>query len=319
MFEWEKLGRIYNPHDFEERPEWMFEFAQAPSVLIFDEIVRVFFGSRPKRDANGQYVTYSTFIDLDRKNLFNIINIAKEPILKLGNCGCFDEFGTYPLSVIRKNDEVWAYYAGWTRCESVPFNVGIGYAISTDNGLTFQKPGEGPILPYSLDEPFTLSGPKIRKFGETYYLFYIAGKEWIKVNGKPEISHKIRMAYSDDGIKWNKLNKDIIPNGWDEAESQASPDVFFANGKYHMFFCGWVPANFRVTRTRIIGYAYSEDLIHWTRDDSKVGIHLSTEGWDSEMLAYPHVFELDGNTYMMYIGNEVGRYGFGLAKLKGSL
>jgi hypothetical protein len=319
MFEWEKLGRIYNPYDIKERPEWMFEFAQAPSVLIFDEFVRVFFGSRPKRDTNGQYVTYSTFIDLERNNLFNIINIAKEPVLKLGNYGCFDEFGTYPISVIRNNEEVWAYYAGWTRCESVPFNVSIGYAISKDNGVSFEKMGEGPILPYSLHEPFTLSGPKIRKFGDKYYLFYIAGKEWLVVNGKPEISHKIRMAVSVDGINWEKVNKDIIPNGWDENESQASPDVFYANGMYHMFFCGWVPSNFRLTRTRVIGYAYSKDLMNWSRDDSKVGIQLSKEGWDSEMLAYPHVFELDGETYMMYIGNEVGRYGFGLSKLKGSL
>jgi predicted GH43/DUF377 family glycosyl hydrolase len=319
MFEWKKLGRIYNPYDFANRPEWMFEFAQAPSVLIFDDFVRVFFGSRPKRDSKGQYVTYTTFIDLDRKNLFNIINIAKEPVIKLGNYGCFDEFGTYPLSVIKKGDEIWAYYAGWTRCESVPFNVGIGYAISKDNGVSFMKSGEGPILPYTLDEPFTLSGPKIRKFGDKYYLFYIAGKDWLIINGKPEISHKIRMAVSEDGLKWKKLNKDIIPNGWDENESQASPDVYYANGKYHMFFCGWVPKNFRLTRTRTIGYAYSDDLIHWTRDDSKVGIHLSSEGWDSEMLAYPHVFELDGSTFMMYIGNEVGRYGFGIAKLEGSL
>lgn len=256
---------------------------------------------------------------LERKNLFNIVNFAKEPVLKLGNFGCFDEFGTYPLSVIRKGEEIWAYYAGWTRCESVPFNVGIGYAISKDNGVSFQKPGEGPILPYTLDEPFTLSGPKIRKFGDKYYLFYIAGKEWLIVNGKPEISHKIRLAISEDGLKWNKVNKDIIPNGWHKNEAQASPDVFFANGKYHMFFCGWVPSNFRETKTRTIGYAYSSDLLNWTRDDDKVGIQLSQDGWDSNMMAYPHVFELDGEIYMMYIGNEVGRYGFGLAKLIGSL
>jgi predicted GH43/DUF377 family glycosyl hydrolase len=319
MFEWEKLGRIYNPHDFVERPEWMFEFAQAPSVLIFEKFVRVFFGSRPKRDANGQYVTNATFIDLDRQNLFKIINIAKEPVLKLGNYGCFDEFGTYPLSVIRQGDEIWAYYAGWTRCESVPFNVSIGFAISSDNGLTFKKPGEGPVLPFTLEEPFILSGPKVRKFENKFYLFYIAGKEWLVVNGRPEISHKIRVAVSDDGLKWLRSSEDIIPNWWDENESQASPDVFYANGTYHMFFCGWVPSNFRITKTRIIGYAYSKDLINWTRDDSKVGIQLSLEGWDSEMLAYPHVFELDGETYMLYIGNEVGRYGFGIAKLKGSL
>lgn len=297
----------------------MFEFAQAPCTLVFDDFVRVYLGCRPKRDANGQYVTYTTYLDLDRNNLFKILRFAKQPVLQLGNYGCFDEFGTYPFSVIQRENEIWGYYAGWTRCESVPFNVGIGLAISRDNGETFEKAGEGPVLPYSLHEPFTLSGPKIRKFGDTYYLFYIAGKEWLSINNRPEISHKIRMATSNDGIHWNKLNKDIIPNGWSEDEAQASPDVFFANGMYHMFFCGWVPSSFRETGNRTIGYAYSKDLINWTRDDTKAGIGLSDEGWDSKMVAYPHVFQLDGNTYLLYIGNEVGRYGFGIAKLKGQL
>ncbi|MEQ8304022.1 MAG: hypothetical protein RIB47_11565 [Cyclobacteriaceae bacterium] len=319
MFIWDKLGRVYNPHDFENRSDWMYEFSQAPCTLIFDDFVRVYFGSRPKRDANGQFVTYSSYVDLNRRNLFKIERFAKKPVLKLGNLGCFDEFGTYPLSVINKGNEIWGYYAGWTRCESVPFNVGIGLGISKDKGETFRKIGEGPILPYSLHEPFVLSGPKIRKFGDTYYLFYIAGRNWLLVSGKPEISHKIRMAVSSDGLNWTKVNKDLIPDGWGENESQASPDIFYANGKYHMFFCGWLPSNFRITRKRLIGYAFSTDLMNWVRDDSKVGITLSGNGWDSEMVAYPHVFELDGETYMLYIGNEVGRYGFGLAKLNGKL
>ena len=32
-----------------------------------------------------------------------------------------------------------------------------------------------------------------------------------------------------------------------------------------------------------------------------------------------HVFELDGRTYLAYLGNQVGRYGFGLAVLDGRL
>jgi predicted GH43/DUF377 family glycosyl hydrolase len=319
MFNWEKLGRIYNPHDFSDRKAWMYEFAQAPCTLIFDDFVRVYFGSRPKRDEQGQYVTYSTFVDLDRKDLFKIKGFAKEPVLKLGSYGCFDEFGIYPLSVIKVGNQIWGYYAGWTRCESVPFNVGIGLAISENDGMTFEKIGNGPIIPFSLHEPFTLSGPKIRKFGHIYYLFYIAGKEWLIINGKPEICHKIRLAISEDGLKWNKLNKDLIPDSWDKNESQASPDVFYANGFYHMFFCGWIPSSFRETHRRRIGYAYSKDLINWVRDDSKAGIAPSESGWDSEMIAYPHVFELDGNVFMLYIGNEVGRYGFGISELKGSL
>ena len=37
------------------------------------------------------------------------------------------------------------------------------------------------------------------------------------------------------------------------------------------------------------------------------------------MIAYPHVFELDEKIYMLYLGNQVGRYGFGLAELEGDL
>ncbi len=34
------------------------------------------------------------------------------------------------------------------------------------------------------------------------------------------------------------------------------------------------------------------------------------------MVSYPHVFVLDGETYMLYQGNEMGRTGFGLARLE---
>jgi len=65
-----------------------------------------------------------------------------------------------------------------------------------------------------------------------------------------------------------------------------------------------------------IGYAASDDLINWIRDDTKAGISISDNGWDDQSIAYPHVFEVDGKVYMLYIGNQVGRYGFGLAKLE---
>ena len=37
------------------------------------------------------------------------------------------------------------------------------------------------------------------------------------------------------------------------------------------------------------------------------------------MISYPHAFELDGYTYLAYLGNQVGRHGFGLAVLEGKL
>ena len=319
MFKWNKLGHVFDPGMVSDR-DWLKQFAQAPSVLVFDDFVRVYFSCRPLPDAQGQYRSYSGYVDLDRKNLFDIRAVADEPILPLGQLGDFDEFGTYPVSVIRDGESVLAYYAGWTRCESVPFDVAIGMARSRDNGVTFEKQGRGPILSYSVDEPFVLSGPKIRKYGGTWYLWYIAGRKWVIADGKPEPVYKIRMASSPDGIRWTKQNRDLIESRLEEDEAQASPDVFFQNGRYHMFFSYRYSSGFRGKEKGYrIGYAVSEDMHNWVRDDTKAGIDVSESGWDSEMISYSHVFELDGEVYMLYLGNQVGKHGFGLAKLEGSL
>jgi len=316
MFKWRKLGRVFNPQEVDDK-YWLKEFAQAPSVLIFDKFVRVYFSCRPLPDANGKYVSYSAYVDLNKYNLLEILNIAEKPILQLGELGTFDEFGVYPVSVIRNGADILAYYGGWTRCESVPYNVAIGFAISHDNGTNFHKLGNGPILSYGVHEPFVLSGPKIRRFNDRWYLWYIAGKKWILTDGKPEIVYKIRMASSIDGINWEREGRDLIENKLEENEAQASPDVIFYKKKYHMFFCYKYALNFRNNeRGYRIGYAASDDMINWVRDDTKVGIDISQEGWDSESIAYPHVFELDDNIYMLYLGNQVGRFGFGLAKLE---
>lgn len=316
MFHWKKLGRIFNPVDY-ANGIWLHEFAQAPSVLIFEETVRVYFSCRPPADAQGRYVSYSAYVDLNRKNLHEVLAVSKQPILQLGSLGTFDEFGTYPVSVIKNEEKYLAYYGGWTRCESVPFNVAIGYAESSDGGKTFTRIGEGPLLSYTVDEPFILSGPKIRKYNNTFYLFYIAGKKWILDNGKPEPVYTIRMATSPDGISFVKHNKDLVPWRIEPNEAQASPDVCFFDGKYHMFFCYRGSTNYRGKDFGYrIGYASSTDLENWVREDDKAGITVSEEGWDSEMVSYPHVFELDGYIYMLYLGNHVGKFGFGLAKLQ---
>lgn len=319
MFQWKKLGKVFTPQEVKGR-SWLKEFAQAPATLVFEDFVRVYFSCRPRADERGQYVSYSAYVDLDRKDLFKVRCVSEQPILNLGGLGEFDEFGTYPVSVIRDGKQVRAYYGGWTRCESVPFNVAIGLATSRDEGKTFTKLGNGPVLSYSPNEPFVLSGPKIRRFNDTWYLWYIAGRKWKMVDGRAEPVYKIRMASSTDGIHWQKANKDLIENRVEDDEAQASPDVFYANGKYHMFFCYRYSHHYRGRENGYrIGYASSVNLFDWIRDDAKAGITVAEEGWDAEMISYPHVFALDGKVYLSYLGNQVGRYGFGLAELEGIL
>ncbi len=318
MFRWQKLGKAFDPRGIEGRP-WLREFAQAPSAVLHDSFVRVYFSCRPNADAKGQYVSYSAYVDLDRTNLMRIVDVAASPILPLGGLGEFDEFGTYPVSVLRDGVQMRAYFGGWTRCESVPFNVAIGCAVSEDDGKTFRKLGPGPVIGYSPDEPFVMSGPKVRRFGDTWYLFYIAGRLWKRVDGRPEPVYRIRMATSPDGLVWTKSGDDLISPRIEADEAQASPDVHFRDGRYHMFFCYRYSEGYRShERGYRIGYAVSDDLINWHRDDAKAGLEPSASGWDSEMVSYPHVFDVDGQTYIAYLGNQVGREGFGLARLTGA-
>lgn len=319
MFQWKKLGKIFTPQEISGRA-WLHAFAQAPCALVLDDVVRIYFSCRPPADDLGQFVSYSAFVDFDRNDLTTIRRVAEHPILPLGQLGTFDEFGIYPLSVVRDGKQIRAYYGGWTRCESVPFNVGIGVAISEDDGVSFRKLGNGPVLPYSLDEPFILSGPKIRKYQGDWLLFYICGTQWKKIDGRMEPIYRIRAARSKDGLRWEKFGRDLIPPRFGDNEAQASPDVFFHSGRFHMFFCYRSCRDYRSGPNAYrIGYAYSADLLNWTRSDEKAGIDVSETGWDSEMVSYPHVFAVDDRIYMAYLGNHFGRDGFGLASLEGTL
>ena len=314
-FYWNKRGRLFDPTSTQS-PSWMVQFAQSPSVLLFEDRLRIYFCTRGQADAQGQFVSRIGFIDVERENLFKIIRISESPAIDTGGRGCFDEFGTNPVSVIRCDDEIRAYYAGWTRTESVPFNGAIGMAKSTDGGDTFFRLGPGPVLSYSLNEPFVVGSPKIRRFGETWHLHYAAGQDWIYEESRHEPVYRIRHATSADGVEWEKTGDDLIEKKLGPQECQASPDIFYRDGLYHMFFSYRYATGFKSkARGYRIGYASSSDLMEWHRCDENSGIDVSEEGWDSQMVSYGHVFELDGKLHMLYQGNEVGRYGFGLATL----
>lgn len=294
----------------------MDKFAQSPAVLTFDDFVRIYFCSRPPADKDGMFVSRIGFIEVDRDDLFRITRISNEPVISLGDRGTFDEFGTNPVSVIRDGNAVFAFYAGWTRCESVPFNGAIGVARSDDNGEFFHRLGPGPVVAYSIDEPCVVGSPKIRQFKGTWHLHYAAGQKWLANENRPEPVYKIRHATSHDGIHWTKENRNLIPDKLGEDECQAGGDVIEYCDRYHMFFSYRFPTGFKSKeRGYRIGYAYSDDLVSWHRYDESAGITVSDKGWDSEMVSYAHLFELDGTLYMLYQGNGIGASGFGLAQM----
>ncbi len=314
---WKKLGKIFDPTNYRLANN-CFEFAQSPQTLVFEDFVRIYFSTRQKDD-KGKYLSHISYVDFD-KDLKKVLNISNKEVIPLGGLGCFDEHGIFPMNVVRDNDRILAYTTGWNRRVSVSADASIGLAISDDSGLSFKKVGTGPIVTCSLSEPFLVCDAFVSIFGDGYHMWYIYGTKWIndEYENEPQRVYKIAYAKSKDGILWERDSKQIIPDKLNENECQALPTVIYFRSKYHMFFCYREAIGFRKIKERgyRIGYAYSEDLRSWIREDEHVGINLSKNGWDSDMLCYPHVFHCGEKIYMLYNGNEFGRFGFGLAVLE---
>ena len=173
----------------------------------------------------------------------------------------------------------------------------------------------------TINEPVLVGDPFVKIIDGVFHMWYIFGMGWKKYSQEspPDRIYKISHATSKDGIEWKKEEgKRIISDKLIEDECQALPTVIWFRNKYHMFFCYRRAMDFRNNKNNSyrIGYAYSNDLILWNRDDSQVGIDVSENDWDSDMLCYPHVFELNEKIYLLYNGNEFGRLGFGLAELE---
>lgn len=319
MFEWIKHGKLFDPK-IEKTQPWMAEYAQLPFPMQIDEdTIRIFFATRPKRGDDLQYVSRSGYVDVLRRDLKKIVNISAKPILELGKPGSFDEFGSMTSSFIEKDHKVYAYYTGWSRLHTVPYTMAIGLAISEDAGQTFNKISEGPILGQTINEPFLLSGPIVKIIEDQWHMWYLNGIKWVFHEGKYEPVYKLAHATSKDGIYWDRDGLSVIPSIFED-ECQVSFAIFHFQNKWNVIFAYRQATGFRENKNSSyrLGYAWSTDLNHWHREDSKIGLDLSPSGWDSEMMAYPQVFEMDGRILLFYCGNNFGSEGFGLAELIGS-
>lgn len=316
---WRKLGKIFDPTQH-HLPNDCRDFAQSPQALVFDDFVRIYFSTRAVDRANGKYLSHIAFVDFD-KDLRSILRVSNQPVIALGELGCFDEHGIFPMNVVRVGVEIYGYTCGWSRRVSVSVDTAIGLAISRDGGRTFQRTGHGPVLAASLHEPYLVGDGFVRVIGGIFHMWYIFGAGWrsFRAHSAPDRTYKIGHATSFDGVNWQKEEaRQIITNMLGPDESQALPTVIQIDGVSHMFFCYRQSYDFRKNRNRgyRVGHAYSTDLSNWTRDDSALHLDTTSGEWDSDMLCYPHVFDCNGRIYLLYNGNEFGRHGFGLAELE---
>ena len=187
----------------------------------------------------------------------------------------------------------------------MPFHVSIGLAR---RGTAAEwRRGDGPVMERGADDPWFCSNPCVLPGEAGWRMWYLSGLGWEELAGGWSPSYHICHAHSLDGLRWEDRGRVAVGLEADEY-ALARPSVMRRGAEWLMWFC----ARTR-TRTYRLCAARSADGLTWQRAPDLAGLLPAAGGWDSDMVAYPHVFEHAGARWMLYCGNGFGRSGFGLA------
>lgn len=301
---WRKQGCVFKL----EPALWRSTHVQVPTPVILPEVVRVYYACR----ISGR--SYPAFFDLDRRDLTKIVRVQEESIMTPGEPGMFDSDGVMPSCVIENNGELWMYYIGWSELKNTArYQNEIGLAVSRDGGETFERRFKGPIMGRSPVEPGLAVMPFVM-YKNWNLIWYQSLTKWEKIGDQYEPIYVIKYAESVDGVKWIRLSEQCVASK-SSLEAFSRPSVIYQNRLYRMWYCFRESEDYRGGKGSYrIGYAESRDGIEFERKDEEAGITIGTKGeFDSEMLCYPYIFELDGQLVMLYNGNGFGQSGVGLA------
>jgi hypothetical protein len=303
---WRKLGRIFRA---EGQRDFMASHASCPqAVHVEGDIFRIWFAPRDARNRS-----HTAWLDIDITRPTEILRLAEAPALAPGALGAFDEQGAMHSWFVSHAGEERLYYTGWTIGDTVPFRNAIGVARRAAGGSGRFATLAGPVLDRSPQDPAFVGNPCVLHAAGRWHLWYLSGTCWIAGgNGAmPHAAYNLRHAVSPDGIHWTPDPSVAVDFAHPGEMAIARPAVRYADGLFKMHY-SWRGEGYGYR----IGYAESEDGATWRRMDEGAGPEPSDAGWDSEMIAYPHVFAHGGQTYMLYCGNGFSRDGFGLAVLE---
>lgn len=294
---WKKIGLIYNSQSYCSVPI---------AIPLSRQIIRIIFSSR---DINGQSLPFAIDYNLYTKKNENEFQI----IVNLGLPGSFDENGIMPSCYIIKDEKIFLYYIGWNKGYGIPFRNSIGLMTCENMGKSFIKYSDGPILDRSIHDNCFVASNCVIKDNDIYKMYYLSCDKWIYEKGNFKHFYNIKYAESKNAIHWDRTGHIAIDYKNKDEYAISVPRVIFENSIYKMWYSYRASSKGETYR---IGYAESNDGKNWRRMDELVGLDVSRDSWDSEMICYPYVFDHRGNRYMLYNGNGYGKTGFGLAVLE---
>jgi len=297
---WRKLGRIFQPSgEF----DWARSHAANPiPEHVEGDIFRIYFSARDEKNRSS-----IGYIVVDLAAHGRVLEVPSEPVLRPGDLGMFDDCGASIGCILKVGDKRYLYYMGWNLAVTVPWKNAIGLAVSDSADGTFRRRSRFPVVPLDETDPYTISYPWVMQDGDRYRMWYGSNLRWGPE--KKDMFHVIKYAESTDAVHWDRQDRIVIDSESADENAICKPCVVKDVNGYHMWFCSR-GEKYRIHR------AVSSDGSTWTRLGKDQGIDISTEGWDSDMIEYPCVFDHAGQRFLLYAGDGFGATGFGLAVLE---
>jgi len=153
------------------------------------------------------------------------------------------------------------------------------------------------------------------------YAMYYDGYNGITDDPDWDSTEALFLAYSQDGINWNKYTRNPVLKGsiigeWDAGCAGYPTIMKIEDGSYIMWYSGGVACN------EGIGFAISSDAINWTKDGDNPMLHKSDitnpEGYRAERTYTPRVINDGSGELKMYYSakSDAEVYAVGLATLE---
>jgi hypothetical protein len=310
MIKWNNKGLIFNS---EGKYDWSKSYATGPVVDVIDNnIWRIYYTTRDDKNRSRP-----SYIEVEANNPKNILYIHNKPLLDVGKIGTFDDCGISVLSILNFNGKKYMYYLGWTVRNTISYHNSLGLAISDDGGKNFKKFSEGPILNSTYQEPYGNGASYTMIDSGVWRLWYTSVIKWEIYDDHPEPLYNIKYAESKNGIDWKR--EQIISIDFIDQKNKggiARPCVIKEGEIYKMWYSYRSAYDYRTNKKNSyrIGYAESLDGKIFTRMDNEMKLSISSEGWDSIMIAYPYVIRFNDKYWIFYNGNSFGKSGFGYAE-----
>jgi len=302
---WQRLGRLFEP---QRQRDWLVTHAANPLPLVLaDGRVRIYFNYRDA--ASRSAIAWLDWLPPTGDGPGDVLTLAETPILLPGEAGAYDDSGASLGCIVPVDDRLWLYYIGWNLAVTVPWRNCIGFAQGRLDGV-FDKPSLAPMLDRHAVDPYSLSYPWVlRESEQIWHMWYGSNLAW----GKEQASmqHVLKYASSTDGQNWQRDGR-ICLNLKPGEIGLSRPCVYRDGDAWRMWYA------IRGAQYRV-GYAESADGLVWRRLDDRVQFAGTAGDWESDEQAYPCVFQLSGQWYMLYNGNRYGATGFGVARLEGVL